>query len=97
GSDGTRPTGGGGCPATRSAWATRRIVPPRRDRRPISSIRWSVASADSGDGARLLGHDMVNVPPIGRGQALAQRRLGLPAERGGEGRVDHLARRAVGS
>src|SRR5215475_14920723 len=96
GSRRTRTTSVASWPATRTAWATSRIVPPRRDRRPISSIRWSVASADSGDGARLLGHDMVNVPPVGRGPALAQRRLGFPAERGGERRVDHLARRAVG-
>src|SRR5216684_2407628 len=78
------------------------MVPPRRDLRPISSTRWSVArwsaaSAASGDGARSLGHDVVNVPPVGRGQPLAQRGARLPAEGCGERRIHHLARHAVGT
>src|SRR5882672_4883453 len=89
-------------PSTRTAWAPRRMVPPRRDLRPMSSTRWSVARwslacTASGDGARSLGNDMVNVPPVGRGQAFAQGGARLPAERCGERRIHHLARHAVGT
>src|SRR5829696_348094 len=91
------------CASTRTPWAPNRTTPPRRERRPISCVRWSVASSDSGDrlplgnGAPLLCADIVHEPAIGFFQSLLEWGLGPPAERFGEGGVDQLARRAVGS
>src|SRR4029079_497585 len=94
------------CPSTRTIWAPRRTAPPRRERRPRSWVRWSVASSCSGDRAPLadtsllgdgaLGADIVQEPAIGLFEPVLERSPGVPAELLGVGGVDHLARRAMG-